>query len=153
MFDVFASGSAEAVKAVCLTLSDLETTDAEGNTPFLLAVKCDRGRSLFAHHLRRGELDLVVGLVARGSDASALNIHKWNALHVASYNGGTEELGRLLIKEGVNVNAVDQSGWTPLHVVCALLFGCILTNNDELLGCFETKRGIFEDSHKEWCRY
>ncbi|MDR2978513.1 MAG: ankyrin repeat domain-containing protein [Rickettsiales bacterium] len=43
-----------------------------------------------------------------------LSVKDSNALHDAARNGELETV-RYLIKEGVNINSADKSGWTSLH--------------------------------------
>jgi len=55
-------------------------------------------------------------------------INDWSLLHYACYSIENKETGtdkhieiiKLLLDYGADINAKDESGWTPLHLVCQL---------------------------------
>jgi ankyrin repeat protein len=85
----------------------------------------------------------VKELLNLGSNPAALNQHAWNVLHLGAYHGVSVELFSFLLGLELDVNAVDQSGWTPLHVVCG---------HENLLtpGYIERQRRIDDVVDKEW---
>jgi ankyrin repeat protein len=66
-----------------------------------------------------GDCSRIDSLLAAGSDVNVTTVgDKWNLLHTA-LAGVTEapepKVVRQLIEHGVDVNAKDRFGWTPLH--------------------------------------
>ena len=71
-------------------------------------------RTLLMFEARRGRLDRVQWLLARGAPRDARNFSGKTALLWASENGRTD-IVRALIAAGAGVNIADVSGETPLH--------------------------------------
>ncbi len=63
-----------------------------------------------------GHIDRVKFLLAQGADVhqTAANAQRVNALHAASANRHLD-IARLLIEGGIDVNAVQEGGFTPLQ--------------------------------------
>jgi len=98
-------GYADLVEALVDHGADLEPRDEDGLTPLNWAA-------------RYGLLDMVKLLLAKGADADT----KANddCFHAGTPLGATIEdhieIAEALIAGGADVNAGDDSGWTPLHV-------------------------------------
>ena len=65
---------------------------------------------------RRGTLEMVKLLVARGADVNASSPTIGTALHAAAFRGRLD-LCRVLIEHKADVNAPNDEGWTVLHQV------------------------------------
>ena len=85
--------------------ADMNARDKDQATPFLLA----------SLHL---QFDAAKALLQCGADVDAVNIHVQNALHLASQNPRKDyqDLGRLLLARGVDMNGRDNDERTPLHL-------------------------------------
>ena len=85
----------------CITESNLEAGDVEGNTPLLLAVYWDY-------------TEITEFLLSLGANPQASNNHGATPLHFAVKNNNIK-ICQLLTKAGANVNLRDSYGNTPLH--------------------------------------
>ena len=88
---------------------DLTTEDVNGRN--LLHMACLKG-------LFEVTKLLLSKLNELGLDKSAETKNNFTALHFATYSGNVE-MATLLIKNGLNVNAKDLHGQTPLHIACS----------------------------------
>ncbi len=71
-------------------------------------------KSLF-EAVKKGDIEQVKKFIAAGADVNARNNRSVTPLHFAATNGH-EEIARLLIAEGANVNVnMGDYSWTPLH--------------------------------------
>lgn len=59
--------------------------------------------------------DIVDRLLAGNADPTLVDMCKWSALHYAAYNGD-ESLVELFLGLGVDINAADYRGRTPLYL-------------------------------------
>ncbi|PXF48954.1 Ankyrin-3 [Gracilariopsis chorda] len=83
----------------------MEHMNDSGKTPLFMAIR---------HH----SLPCLDLLVKAGARTHAKDIENWTALHEAVKTSGTRtDIVEYLLEEcGVDVNAVDDDGWNPLHV-------------------------------------
>ena len=97
-------GNIEAVKQHLAAGTDVNTKDAIGTTPLLLAVT-------------KGQREIVELLIAKGANVNAKADGGWTPLHYAT-GGDEKDIVELLIAKGANVNAKievgDYKGQTPL---------------------------------------
>ena len=67
---------------------------------------------------RRGSIECMRLLLEHGADPHARSPKGgWTALHLAAKSRNPREAVRLLVKAGADANAVDDKGWTPMHVL------------------------------------
>eukprot|EP00177_Eucheuma_denticulatum_P005177 GFKZ01009427.1.p1 GENE.GFKZ01009427.1~~GFKZ01009427.1.p1 ORF type:complete len:634 (+),score=85.87 GFKZ01009427.1:592-2493(+) len=78
----------------------------------------DSGKTAIFMAIRHGSLECLKLLVNAGARLDAKDIENWTALHEAVKAGDERiEILNYLIEEcDGDVNAVDDDGWTPLHV-------------------------------------
>ncbi len=103
LFEAASVGQIATVKAILSAQPDLINSYApDGFFPLALA-------AYFGH------TDIVVYLLDNGADIhqAAKNAQRINALHAAST--GHLDICRMLIERGINVNAKQEGGFTPLH--------------------------------------
>jgi ankyrin repeat protein len=92
----------EAVKQYITAGTDVNTKDAIGTTPLLLAVT-------------KGQKEIVELLIAEGADVNAKMKYGWTPLYFAAFHD-YKEIAELLIATGADVNAKDDDGTTPLDM-------------------------------------
>jgi cytohesin len=128
-------GALEAVKQYITAGTDVNTKDAFGTTPLLLAIfnghkeiaelliangadvnaKHDLDASTPLHKVALfGEKEIIELLIAAGADVNAKGSWGGTPLNSAAY-WGHKEVAELLIAGGAEVNAKDNWGYTPLH--------------------------------------
>jgi ankyrin repeat protein len=94
------AGDLEAIRAWLQSGEPIDARDAEGHTPFLLAIRYAEGE---AFHL----------LLEAGADPEACNDQGMNALSLAAAQGMLSMV-RVLLERGADVNQGDASHMTPL---------------------------------------
>ena len=65
----------------------------------------------------KGNMDAALSLIANGSNVMAQNAFGLNMIHVAAQGDAAPSLYFFLTK-GVDINAQDKRGSTPLHWAC-----------------------------------
>ena len=90
----------QAIKFICNGIGDINSTDRSGATLLMRAVVCN-------------DKLLVEKLIKIGADVNLVDDAKFNALHFASQDGRCE-IAMILIKAGVDINAQDEYGNSPL---------------------------------------
>lgn len=65
-----------------------------------------------------GRKDIAEALLQKGANPLKTDSLSRNALHLAAHNGNKDLVGLLLTQDGVDVNAKDSFGRTPLHHAC-----------------------------------
>lgn len=87
------------------------------NSKLLVNVKKDDGYSPLHLACLNGHLDVVVVLIETGNaDIELMNDRQQTPLHLTIYQG-SYSIMEVLVSLGVNVNAQDDNGDTPLHYV------------------------------------
>ncbi|XP_065058902.1 kinase D-interacting substrate of 220 kDa B-like isoform X2 [Rhopilema esculentum] len=79
---------------------DIETRDANGQTPLLLAAE-------------KGHFGIVRELIHRNANVNARDQDGWTAL-IAACKGGYPDVVATLLHNGARHNIADMGGWTPL---------------------------------------
>jgi len=98
-----------AVKRIMSALVNVDGRDAKGATALHYAV-------------RRGNLDVVMQLLAKNADINTYTLDGITPLHVAA-DAGLLEIAAQLAEKGADVDAREKHGLTPLHL--AILKGHI----------------------------
>lgn len=75
------------------------------------------GETLLTIAAHNGDLQLATYLIAQGAKVDQQNANGTSSLHVA-IQAQHEHILDLLLNCGVDVNAVDRCGFTPLHLAC-----------------------------------
>ena len=75
------------------------------------------GETLLTIAAHNGDLQLATYLIAQGAKVDQQNANGTSSLHVA-IQARHEHILDLLLNCGVDVNAVDRCGFTPLHLAC-----------------------------------
>jgi len=78
----------------------------------------DLNRRLLFHAMN-GDLEDTALTLAEGADVDSINGHGWSCLHLAIANSH-EEIARLLIDNGANVEVLDNAGMSPLFLSAML---------------------------------
>ncbi|MGG1658272.1 ankyrin repeat domain-containing protein [Brevibacillus sp. NRS-1366] len=127
-------GDKEAVKKLLTDGADIDATDERGRTSALIAVHTNQLElfTLLAEHganinIRdnrldnpllysgaEGKLDFVKAAIAAGADTTITNRFGGTALIPAADRGHVEVVRELLTTSDVNVNHVNNLGWTAL---------------------------------------
>ena len=132
------SGSREIAELLVETGANIDAKDKFGSTPLELAswrgfagivnLLLDRGAAFPTTPARLNRLltyatetnlpRLFEEVVSRGADVSGRNPNDGSYLHSAA-TGGSVEIIRSLLREGLPVNEHDKYGWTALHYAVA----------------------------------
>ena len=148
MMDAVKRDDTRTIDALLKRGLDANTSDQEGNTLLILAVRegsekaakrlvaararvnarNSLGESALMLAALRGQLEIVRELVDNGAD---VNSPGWTALMYAAVNGHVD-VSRLLISKGAQVNAVADNGFTALMMAVreghAALVSLLLAN-------------------------
>jgi len=93
----------EAAEYLLKKGANVNSTDSFGMSPLHLAVCC-----------KDTDLSLIEHLIEKGADVNYKNTPDgWTGLHFAIFSGA-DDVARLLIEKGANVNAIADDGTTPL---------------------------------------
>lgn len=87
-------------------LGSLQLNDRDSNRRTALHVAAEEGHS-----------SVVSALIQNGADYDAVDIEGNNALHFAVREGHLPVVRALLTESHVNAEAINNMGWTPLHVL------------------------------------
>jgi ankyrin repeat protein len=120
--DMAEAGRSDATTEILRTLiaggADQKLTTIDGTTPLMVAAGL--GRATFDPNLKRGRRSLsaeraVTYLLDAGADINAVNEADFTALHGAAYRGLNEVI-KILVDRGANMNARDFRGRTPYRL-------------------------------------
>ena len=64
-------------------------------------------------------LDVMKYLVLKGADCALRDIASWTPLHYAVQLGNEKCCTFLMAQSGVNINALSETNWTPVHVAAS----------------------------------
>ncbi len=108
----------ELIRTLLAAGADHRLTTDDGTTPLMAAAGL--GRCTNERTLRRGVRlpaaeDAVKLLLDAGADVNAVNEGDFTALHAAAYRGLNEVI-RILVERGANINARDYRGRTPYRL-------------------------------------
>lgn len=140
LFQAIERRDADAVQALISSGVDINTTDSRGRTPLLAAVHTnnpaiaklliDAGADIhkqdhildnpFLYAGAEGYLELVKLLLAAGANTRMTNRYGGVAIIPASEHGYVDVVRELLINSDINVNHVNNLGWTALMEVIVL---------------------------------
>ena len=84
---------------------DINAQDEDGLTP--LHIAC-----------RNHNVGILISLLDHGSDITLLTNDGENVFHLAAQNKNSHVIGKLLEYEGIDINARDGEGFTPMHIAC-----------------------------------
>jgi ankyrin repeat protein len=112
------SPAAEILRVLLANKADLRLTTVDGTTPLMVAAGL--GRATFDPNLKRGRRSIsaeqaVTVLLDAGADINAVNEADFTALHGAAYRGLNEVI-KILVDRGANMNARDFRGRTPYRL-------------------------------------
>lgn len=133
------SGDADAARTAIADGADVESRDAEGATPLVVATKrndlelarvlLDAGAdpnakdaiqdSAYLYAGAEGLDDILKLTLAHGADVTSTNRYGGTALIPASEHGHVSTV-RILLRAGVPVNHINNLGWTALHEAIVL---------------------------------
>lgn len=97
------NGNLRAVRALVQIKADQNIKDLLGETPIFKAI-------------RNGCIEIVKYLINSGSFVFATNRDGSNLLHLAAENDNLVEICKLLLKNGIKINYLNNFGYSPLHV-------------------------------------
>jgi cytochrome c len=93
----------EAAELLLTKGANVNLTDSFGSAPLYIAVSCEDV-----------DLSLLEHLIQKGADINYRNTSDgWTSLHHA-ISSGSDDVARLLIEKGANINALTDDGTTPL---------------------------------------
>ncbi len=87
---------------------DINTRDAKGNSPLIMASSVNK------------DADVITALLNSGAKVNDKDAQDWNALMHAAASNGHPEVIDSLIKYGADVNSRDKAQWTPLMAAITL---------------------------------
>ncbi len=87
---------------------DINTRDAKGNSPLMLASSLNK------------DAQVIEALLAKGAKVHDKDKQDWNALMHAAASNGHPEVIEALLNHGADVNARDKAEWTPLMAAITL---------------------------------
>jgi ankyrin repeat protein len=113
-----ADATTEVIKVLLAAGADHKLTTVDGTTPLMVAAGL--GRSTFQPGLQRGRRstnaeNAVNTLLDAGADINATNEADFAAIHGAAFRGLNEVL-KILVDRGANINARDFRGRTPFRI-------------------------------------
>jgi ankyrin repeat protein len=106
------------IEALLEAGADLKLTSDDGTTPLMVAAGL--GRCTFNPNINRGARSpsaeaAVTVLLDAGADINAVNEADFQAIHGAAYRG-LNEVFKILVDRGANINARDYRGRTPFRI-------------------------------------
>jgi ankyrin repeat protein len=113
-----ADATTDVIKELLAAGADHRLTTIDGTTPLMVAAGL--GRSTFQPGLQRGRRspnaeNAVNALLDAGADVNAINEADFAAIHGAAFRGLNEVL-KILVDRGANINARDFRGRTPYRI-------------------------------------
>ena len=106
------------IEALLEAGADLKLTSDDGTTPLMVAAGL--GRCTFNPNINRGARSpsaeaAVTVLLDAGADINAVNEADYAAIHGAAFRG-LNEVFKILVDRGANINARDYRGRTPFRI-------------------------------------
>jgi uncharacterized protein len=113
-----ATAAADVLRVLLANKADLKLTTVDGTTPLMVAAGL--GRATFDPLLKRGRRSIsaeqaVTVLLDAGADINAVNEADFTAMHGAAFRGLNEVI-KILVDRGANMNARDFRGRTPYRL-------------------------------------
>src|SRR4029450_5598203 len=110
--------SSQVISTLLEAGADMTLTSDDGTTPLMVAAGL--GRCTFNPNIKRGPRsaaaeEAVTVLLDAGADINAVNEADFTAIHGAAFRGLNEVL-KILVDRGANINARDFRGRTPYRI-------------------------------------